>query len=105
MCACTMFLAALALAPPTFAHSIESRTTDVNGEFRNPLERQPWTCYANISRLDSSHSPNRRTAVIHGFSSSRNAIQGITEMVLDIFAVDDITCDIPGNQSCTFGSG
>ena len=42
--------------------------------------------------------------LMHDFSSHGNAIQGITEVTPDVFAVNVITCTIAANLSCTPGS-
>jgi hypothetical protein len=42
--------------------------------------------------------------LVHDFSNYGNAIQGITAVRADVFAVDVLTCNIAGNLTCTPGS-
>jgi hypothetical protein len=55
--------------------------------------------------LQQLEPKTNRTLFSHDFSAHGNAIQGITEVSPDVFAIDVLTCDIVGTQTCTSGSG
>jgi hypothetical protein len=61
---------------------------------------------SNTSPILNQLDPvTNRLLFVHDFSAYGNAIQGITEVSADVFAIDVLTCDLVGTQTCTPGSG
>jgi hypothetical protein len=61
---------------------------------------------SNTSPILREFDPDTNNILfVHDFSACGNALQGITKVISDVFAVDVLTCDIVGTQTCTPGSG
>jgi hypothetical protein len=61
---------------------------------------------SNTSPILRQFDPDtNKILFVHDFSAYGNALQGITKVISDVFAVDVLTCDIIGTQTCTPSSG
>lgn len=79
--------------PPTWVENLAVRP--------NGLILPITTTSSILNQLDPSTGS---LTLIHDFSSSGNAIQGITEIHPDLFVLNVLTCNITGNLLCTPGS-
>lgn len=77
-------------APPTWVENLAIRP--------NALMLPIATTSSILNQLDPSTGS---LTLIHDFSSAGNAIQGITEIHPDLFALNVLTCNITGNLLCT----